>query len=32
MSYHVFDIFWKAIGLEERKLREQQLRALGYVN
>jgi two-component system, NtrC family, sensor kinase len=23
LSYHVFEIFWKAIGQEERKLREQ---------
>jgi PAS domain S-box-containing protein len=23
LSYHVFEIFWKAIGKEERKLREQ---------
>jgi len=23
LSYHVFEIFWKAIGLEERKLRER---------
>jgi len=23
MSYHVFEVFWKAIGLEERKLRDR---------